>query len=192
VGAPTARGHGRSRRRHTAARITELPCLARRPRYGVHAEGPDVETIECQITQMTENPPFQQWTGHRSGPLAELPKREVYRALLRRTGLRSTCLSGPFPMAVGGDAICWSSHPRSTPGPSASGYPVSMRSRPAMSGSPARSRGFPRRFKVREELMPNSQNELMSFQTCDAPSYPSPQPLRRRRHTGQKCRCPPF
>jgi hypothetical protein len=119
-----------------------------------------VETLECQITQMTENPPFQQWTGHRSEPLAELPKREVYRALLRRTGLRSTCLSGPFPMAVGGNAICWYSHPRSTPGPSASGYPVSMRSGPAVSGSPARSRGFPRRFKVRGELMPNSQNEL--------------------------------
>jgi hypothetical protein len=38
-----------------------------------------VETLECQITQVMENPPFQQWTGPMSGPLAELPKREVYR-----------------------------------------------------------------------------------------------------------------
>src|SRR5919108_923722 len=41
-------------------------------------EAPDLETLERQIKQVTENPAFQQWTGHMSGLLAESPKREVY------------------------------------------------------------------------------------------------------------------
>jgi len=42
-------------------------------------EASDLETLEGQITQVTENPAFQQWTGHMSELLAESPKREVYR-----------------------------------------------------------------------------------------------------------------
>jgi hypothetical protein len=41
-------------------------------------EAPDLETLETQIKQVTQNAAFQQWTGHVSGLLAQSPKREVY------------------------------------------------------------------------------------------------------------------
>jgi hypothetical protein len=41
-------------------------------------EAQDMETLERQIRQVTEDAVFQQWTGHMSGLLAESPKREVY------------------------------------------------------------------------------------------------------------------
>jgi hypothetical protein len=44
-------------------------------------EALDLETLETQIKQVTENPAFQQWTGHISGLLAQSPKREVYLIL---------------------------------------------------------------------------------------------------------------
>jgi hypothetical protein len=50
----------------------------RAPDVVFEQEAPDVETLERQITQVTENPAFRQWTGHMSGLLAESPKREVY------------------------------------------------------------------------------------------------------------------
>lgn len=44
-------------------------------------EALDLETLESQIKQVTENPAFQQWTGHISALLAQSPKREVYLIL---------------------------------------------------------------------------------------------------------------
>ena len=44
-------------------------------------EAGDLQTLERQITQVTSNPAFQQWTGHVSGLLAQSPKREVYLIL---------------------------------------------------------------------------------------------------------------
>jgi hypothetical protein len=44
-------------------------------------EAQDLETLERQIQQVTENSAFQQWTGHMSGLLVESPKREVYRIM---------------------------------------------------------------------------------------------------------------
>jgi hypothetical protein len=41
-------------------------------------EALDLETLEGQIKQVTNNPAFQQWTGHISEMLAQSPKREVY------------------------------------------------------------------------------------------------------------------
>src|ERR671918_392650 len=41
-------------------------------------ETQDLETLETQIKEVTENAAFQQWTGHMSGLLAQSPKREVY------------------------------------------------------------------------------------------------------------------
>lgn len=41
-------------------------------------EAPDVETLEKQITQVTERQEFQQWSAPMSGLLAQSPKREVY------------------------------------------------------------------------------------------------------------------
>jgi hypothetical protein len=41
-------------------------------------EAPDLETLETQIKQVTENQDFQQWTQHMSGLLAQSPKREIY------------------------------------------------------------------------------------------------------------------
>jgi hypothetical protein len=41
-------------------------------------EAQDLQTLEAQIKQVTENAAFQQWTGHVSGLLAQSPKREVY------------------------------------------------------------------------------------------------------------------
>ena len=41
-------------------------------------EAPDLETLETQITQVTERAEFQQWSGHMSELLAQSPKREVY------------------------------------------------------------------------------------------------------------------
>jgi hypothetical protein len=41
-------------------------------------EAPDLETLEAQIKEVTENAAFQQWTGRMSGLLAQSPKRELY------------------------------------------------------------------------------------------------------------------
>jgi hypothetical protein len=41
-------------------------------------EAPDLETLEKQIKQVTEQDTFQAWTGTMSGLLAQSPKREVY------------------------------------------------------------------------------------------------------------------
>ena len=41
-------------------------------------EAPDLETLETQITRVTERAEFQQWSGHMSELLAQSPKREVY------------------------------------------------------------------------------------------------------------------
>jgi hypothetical protein len=41
-------------------------------------EAPDLETLEAQIKEVTENAEFQQWTGRMSGLLAQSPKRELY------------------------------------------------------------------------------------------------------------------
>lgn len=41
-------------------------------------ESPDLATLEEQIRRVTENPEFQEWTGHMSDLLAQSPKREVY------------------------------------------------------------------------------------------------------------------
>ncbi len=41
-------------------------------------EAPDLQTLETQIREVTENTAFQQWTGHMSGLLAQSPKRELY------------------------------------------------------------------------------------------------------------------
>ncbi len=41
-------------------------------------EAPDLETLETQITRVTERTEFQQWSGHMSELLAQSPKREVY------------------------------------------------------------------------------------------------------------------
>ncbi|HXH12959.1 MAG TPA: hypothetical protein VNP04_24705 [Alphaproteobacteria bacterium] len=41
-------------------------------------EAPDLQTLETQIKEVTENTAFQQWTGHMSGLLAQSPKRELY------------------------------------------------------------------------------------------------------------------
>jgi hypothetical protein len=41
-------------------------------------EAPNLETLETQIKEVTENAAFQQWTGHISGLLAQSPKRELY------------------------------------------------------------------------------------------------------------------
>ena len=48
------------------------------PDVVLEQEAPALETLETQIKQVTENPAFQQWTGHISGLLAQSPKREVY------------------------------------------------------------------------------------------------------------------
>ena len=41
-------------------------------------EVPDLATLETQMTQLTSNPAFQQWSGRMSGLLSQSPKREVY------------------------------------------------------------------------------------------------------------------
>jgi hypothetical protein len=41
-------------------------------------EAPDLETLEAQIKEVTENAAFQPWTGRMSGLLAQSPKRELY------------------------------------------------------------------------------------------------------------------
>jgi hypothetical protein len=48
------------------------------PDVVLEQEALDLETLETQIKQVTENPAFQPWTGHISGLLAQSPKREVY------------------------------------------------------------------------------------------------------------------
>ena len=48
------------------------------PDVVLEQEAPALQTLETQIKQVTENPAFQQWTGHISGLLAQSPKREVY------------------------------------------------------------------------------------------------------------------
>jgi quinol monooxygenase YgiN len=48
------------------------------PDVVLEQEAPALETLETQIKQVTENPAFQQWTGHISGLLAQPPRREVY------------------------------------------------------------------------------------------------------------------
>jgi hypothetical protein len=48
------------------------------PDVVLEQEASALETLETQIKQVTENPAFQQWTGHISGLLAQSPKREVY------------------------------------------------------------------------------------------------------------------
>ena len=48
------------------------------PDVVLEQEAPALETLETQIKQVTENPAFQEWTGHISGLLALSPKREVY------------------------------------------------------------------------------------------------------------------
>jgi hypothetical protein len=44
-------------------------------------EAQDMETLERQIQQVTEDSGFQEWTRQMSGLLAESPKREVYRIM---------------------------------------------------------------------------------------------------------------
>jgi hypothetical protein len=41
-------------------------------------EAQDLETLEAQIKQVTEQERFQQWSKRMSGLLAQSPKREVY------------------------------------------------------------------------------------------------------------------
>lgn len=41
-------------------------------------DAPDLETLEVQIKQVTDDTEFQRWTEHMSGLLAQSPKREVY------------------------------------------------------------------------------------------------------------------
>jgi len=41
-------------------------------------EVPDLATLETQMTQLTGNPAFQQWSGRMSGLLSQSPKREVF------------------------------------------------------------------------------------------------------------------
>jgi hypothetical protein len=48
------------------------------PDVVLEQEALDLETLETQIKQVTENPAFRPWTGHISGLLAQSPKREVY------------------------------------------------------------------------------------------------------------------
>jgi quinol monooxygenase YgiN len=51
------------------------------PDVVLEQEALDLETLERQISQVTKNPAFQQWTGHISELLAQSPKREVYLIL---------------------------------------------------------------------------------------------------------------
>jgi hypothetical protein len=44
-------------------------------------EAQDMDTLERQIRQVTQDAVFQQWTGRMSGLLAESPKREVYHIM---------------------------------------------------------------------------------------------------------------
>jgi hypothetical protein len=44
-------------------------------------EAPTLETLETQISQVTERAEFQRWSQQMSGLLAQSPKREVYLAV---------------------------------------------------------------------------------------------------------------
>jgi hypothetical protein len=44
-------------------------------------DAPDLEALETQIRQVTEQAEFQQWSQQMSGLLAQSPKREVYLAV---------------------------------------------------------------------------------------------------------------